>query len=44
MPTEMNQRRAVSLLVLLGSILYMVVAWNYRDADEPARSRRPSEI
>jgi hypothetical protein len=43
MPTEINQRRAVSLLVLFGSILYMVVAWNYR-GEEPPRHKRPSEI
>jgi hypothetical protein len=44
MPTEINQRRAISLLVLFGSILYMVVTWNYRGADEPVPYRRPSEI
>jgi hypothetical protein len=44
MTTEINQRRAVSLLVLFGSILYMVVTWNYRGSDEPDRYRRPSEI
>jgi hypothetical protein len=44
MPTEINQRRAISLLVLLGGILYMVVTWNYRGADEPIRYRRPSEV
>jgi hypothetical protein len=43
MPTEINQRRAVSLLVLFGSILYMVVTWNYR-GEEAARYKRPSEI
>jgi hypothetical protein len=44
MSTELNQRRAVSLLVLLGSILYVAVTWNYRGPDEPARYRRPSEM
>jgi hypothetical protein len=44
MAREINQRRAVSVLVLLGSILYIVVTWNYRGADEPASYRRPSEI
>jgi hypothetical protein len=44
MATEINQRRAISLLVLFGSILYMVVTWNYRGAEEPVRYRRPSEI
>lgn len=24
-----NQRRAVSILFLLGSVLFMVVTWNY---------------
>jgi hypothetical protein len=44
MPTEINQRRALSLLVLFGSILYMVVTWNYRGAEEPVHYRRPSAI
>jgi hypothetical protein len=44
MPTEINQRRAISILVLFSSILYMVVAWNYRGADEPVVYRRPSDI
>ena len=44
MTTEINQRRAVSLLVLFGSILYMVVTWNYRGADDPPRYKRPSEM
>lgn len=43
MPNEINERRAVSLLVLFGSILYMVVTWNYH-GEEPARYKRPSEI
>jgi hypothetical protein len=29
----MNQRRAVSILVLLGSILFVVVNWNAPDPD-----------
>jgi hypothetical protein len=44
MPTEINERRAISLLVLFGSILYMVVTWNYRGIDEPPRYKRPSEM
>jgi len=44
MPTEINQRRAISLLVLFSSILYMVVTWNYRGADEAVHYRRPSDI
>ena len=41
MPNEINERRAVSLLVLSGSILYMVVTWNYR-GEESARYNPPS--
>jgi hypothetical protein len=44
MPTEINERRAISLLVLFGSILYMVVTWNYRGVDEPPSYKRPSDI
>jgi hypothetical protein len=44
MTNEINERRAISLLVLFGSILYMVVTWNYRSADEPPPYKRPSEI
>lgn len=42
MSREMNQRRAVSLLVLLGSILFMVVTWNY-PGPEIDRWKRPIE-
>jgi hypothetical protein len=44
MATQINQRRAISLLVLFGSVLYMVVTWNYRGTEEPIRYRHPSEI
>lgn len=42
MSEEINQRRAISLLVLLGSILFMVVTWNYRGEDA-GRWQRPAE-
>jgi hypothetical protein len=42
MHREMNQRRAVSVLVLLGSILLMVVTWNY-SGTEANRWQRPAE-
>jgi hypothetical protein len=42
MEHEINQRRAVSILVLLGSILYMVVTWNYHPEDPAIRYKRPS--
>jgi hypothetical protein len=43
MTKETSERRAISLLVLFGSILYMVVTWNYRGTDEPPHYKRPSE-
>jgi hypothetical protein len=42
MTTEINQRRAISILVLLGSILFMVVTWNYSSPDSE-QWRRLSE-
>jgi hypothetical protein len=42
MNREINQRRAVSVLVLLGSILLMVVTWNY-SSPESNRWQRAAE-
>jgi hypothetical protein len=42
MTTEIKQRRAISILVLLGSILFMVVTWNY-SAPDSEQWKRPSE-
>lgn len=42
MTTEISQRRAISILVLLGSILFMVVTWNYSSPDSE-QWKRPSE-
>jgi hypothetical protein len=42
MNREINQRRAVSILVLLGGILFMVVTWNYAGPDSN-RWQRPAE-
>ena len=42
MTTEIKQRRAISILVLLGSILFMVVTWNYSGPDSE-HWKRPSQ-